>query len=93
MALVGPVAVHLALTGKLQGLHLVFHVSLLCRYEPGGDGVKPPPPIVVDEEEEYEVKALLAHRVWWGARQYLVHWRGYDSSEDSWLSETELEHS
>ena len=55
----GPVAVHLALTGKLQGLHPVFHVSLLHRYKPGGDGVEPPPPIVVDEEEEYEVKPYL----------------------------------
>ena len=59
----GPVAVRLALTGKLLGLHPVFHVSLLRRYEPGGDGVRPPPPIVVDEEEEYEVEALFAHRV------------------------------
>ena len=63
VALVGPVAVHPALTGKLQGLHPVFHVSLLGRYEPGGDKVEPPPLIIVDEEEEYEVKALLAHRV------------------------------
>ena len=63
MALVGPVAVHLALTGKLRGLHLVFHVFLLRRYKPGGDKVEPPPPIVVDEEEEYEVKALIEHQV------------------------------
>ena len=63
MALVGPVAVRLALTRKLRGLHPVFHISLLCRYKPGGDGVKPPPPIVVDEEEEYEVEAILSHRV------------------------------
>ena len=89
----GPVAVHLALTGKLRGLYLVFHVSLLRRYEPGGDEVKPPPPIVVDEEEEYKVEALLAHRLCRGARQYLVCWRGYNSSEDSWLSETELANS
>ena len=89
-ALVGPVAVRLALTGKLQGLHPVFHVSLLCRYKPSGDGVKPPPPIVVDEEEEYEVEALQAHRLCRGARQYLVCWRGNNSSKDSWLSETEL---
>ena len=61
-ALVGPVAMCLALTGKLLGLHPVFHVSLLCRYKPGGDGVKPPPPIIVDDKEEYEVKALLSHR-------------------------------
>ena len=89
----GPVAVHLALTGKLRGLHPVFHVSLLCRYEPSGDRVEPPPPIVVDEEEKYEVKALLADRLRRGAKQYLVCWRGYHSSEDSWLSETELENS
>ena len=63
VALVGPLAVCLALTGKLRRLHLVFHISLLHRYKPGGDGVKPPHPIVVDEEEEYKVKALLAHRV------------------------------
>ena len=63
VGLVGPVAVRLALTRKLRGLHPVFHVYLLHRYEPGGDGVEPPPPIIVDEEEEYEVEALLAHQV------------------------------
>ena len=59
----GPLAVCLALTRKLWGLHLVFHISLLCRYKPGGDGVEPPPPIVVDEEETYKVKALLAQEL------------------------------
>ena len=63
VALVGPVAVCLALTRKLQGLHPIFHNYLLHRYEPSGDGVETPPPIVVDEEEEYEVKALISHRV------------------------------
>ena len=63
VALVGPVAVRLALTGKLQGLHPVFHAPLLRRYEPSGDGIELPPPIVVNEEEEFEVEALLAHRV------------------------------
>ena len=63
VALVGPVAVCLALTGKLWGLHPVFYISLLCRYEPGGDRVEPLPPIVIDEEEEYKVEALFLHRV------------------------------
>ena len=49
--LVGPVAVHLALTRKLRGLHPVFHISLLRRYKPGGDGVGPLPPIVADEKK------------------------------------------
>ena len=51
VALVGPMAVRLALTGKLRGLHPVFHVYLLCKYKPSGDGVESPPPIVVDKEE------------------------------------------
>ena len=48
--------------GRL-GLDPVFHISLLCRYKPGGYGVEPPPPIVADEEEEYEVEALFSHQV------------------------------
>ena len=63
VAFVGLVAVHLALTGKLWGLHPVFHVSLLHRYEPSGVGLKPPPPIVVNKEEEYKVEALISHRL------------------------------
>ena len=72
VALVGLVAVCLALTGKLRGLHPVFFISLLLRYKPGGDRVKPPPPIVADEEKEYKVKALLSHQVQQGSRQYLL---------------------
>ena len=93
VALVSPVAVRLVLTGKLQGLHPVFHVSLLCRYEPSGDGVRTPPPIIADEEGEYKVKALFAHRVQLGARHYLICRRVYNNSGDSWLSKTELEYS
>ena len=63
VALVGPVVGHLALTGKLQGLHSVFHVSLIHRYEPGGDRLEPPPHIVADEEENYLVEALVSHGV------------------------------
>ena len=65
VALVGLVSVcrSLSLTGKLWGLYLVFNVSLLCRYEPGGDGVEPPPTIVVDKEEEYEIKALFSQKI------------------------------
>ena len=63
VALVGPVAARLALTKKIRGLHLVFHISLLHKYKPGGDGIIPLPPIVLDKEEEYGVEALLAHRV------------------------------
>ena len=52
-------AVCLVLTGKLWGLHPVFHVTLLCRYKPSGDGVEPPPPIVVDKQKNTRSKPYL----------------------------------
>ena len=60
-------------------IHPVFHVSLLEPYHanelPGR--VQPPPPavVVVSEEgeaEEYEVKAILRTRLFYGNLQYLV---------------------
>ena len=53
----------------------------------------PPDPIVTaGEEEEYEVESILRHR--WGGpvTEYLVHWRGYDKAEDSWVLEQDLIH-
>lgn len=93
IGLVGPVAVRLELSGKLRGVHPVFHISLVRRYTAGGDGVDPPDPVVIDDQVEYEVEALLAHRRRRGNLEFLVRWRGYDSSEDSWLAESDLQHS
>lgn len=43
------------------------------------------------EGAEYEVKAILGHRL--GRRnklELLVRWKGYDASEDSWEPEANL---
>ena len=57
----GSVAVYLELSGKLHGHHLVFHISLLLRYLPDVDRVKPTAPIIIDDMDENEVEALIAH--------------------------------
>ena len=57
----GPVAVHLKLSGKLCGHHPVFHVSLLHKYLPGGDGVNLEALLIIEDVDEYEVEALIAY--------------------------------
>jgi hypothetical protein len=43
-------------------IHKVFHVSLLSPYNDKGDR-RPPPPVFVNDEPEWEVEAVLLHRV------------------------------
>jgi hypothetical protein len=38
----------------------------------------------VDMQEHYKVEAIVNHRGKKGQYEYLVHWKGYDRSEDSW---------
>ena len=50
------------LSKKLFRYYPVFHVSLLCRYLPRGNGVKPPTLVKEENEAEYKMKALIFHR-------------------------------
>ena len=59
--IVGPVACKLDLGSRLKGIHNVFYVSLLKKYEARGDGVTPPEPIVIDGDTEFEVERVLGH--------------------------------
>lgn len=42
------------------------------------------------DESEFEVQKLVDHKVMEKKRHFLVHWRGYDSGEDSWVPESQL---
>ena len=71
-------------------IHPVFHVSLL---DPLQDNAKDPrinrlDPFKVDREKEYKVKKILESRIAGKGktkrRQYLVKWKGYPSSNNTW---------
>jgi hypothetical protein len=85
----GPVNFKLALP-KTMKIHPVFHISLL---EPAPTGA-PPAPITeiqpVNPEAEYEVRAILDCQYKHGKIRYLISWRGYPQSEDSWEPRSNL---
>jgi hypothetical protein len=78
-------------------IHNVFHSTLLNRHStPEFDSQKrplPPPPDIINDEEEYEVEEIRGHRKQGRGTQYLVHWKGYNDIEDSWLPQLALENS
>ena len=56
---------------------------------------EPPPAATLypnQDEEEFEVEAILQKRVRRGQPEYLISFKGYESTEDKWLPLENLEH-
>jgi len=76
-------------------IHNVFHIDLLILYhetEEYGETYMQPPPELIDREEEYEVEEII-NTCWKGCNkklQYLVRWKGYPSSKNSWVDKDDL---
>jgi len=90
---ISPVAMRLALPQSMK-IHNVFHTDLLLPYketEQYGTPFTQPPPII-DSEEEYKIENILdARRQGRGHKlQYLVYWKGYPHSDDSWIDHKDL---
>src|SRR6202008_3036152 len=79
-------------------IHPVFNNSLLKPYvetfQHGPNYLRPPPDIVEGEEGHYEIEQILGSRPTRNRKstQYLVKWKGYPDSENSWLPAKELTH-
>ena len=78
-------------------IHPVFHNSLLKPYKEttthGPNFTHPPPEIVGGEEGHYEIKQILTSRPTRNRKstQYLIKWKGYPDSKNSWLPAKELQ--
>src|SRR6266481_2204264 len=85
---ISPVAYRLALLANWR-IHDVFHASLLNPYHETnahGPNFTRPPPDLIEGEEEYEVERIVAHWVFGRSKhlQYLIKWKGYPESDNSW---------
>ncbi len=90
----GPVAYKLELPPSMK-IHNIFHIDLLMPYketEQYGMPYTRPPPVIDQGEEEYEIESIISDkssgRNW--KKQYLIHWKGYPSSNDSWVDHEDL---
>ncbi|KAJ9521612.1 hypothetical protein QJQ45_008952 [Haematococcus lacustris] len=83
---VGRDVVKLTLPPAMSRIHPVFHVSSLRPYE-GNFGRLPPTELGwLDDSPQYEVERIVNHRhVRAGkAKEYLVKWKGYEDSDNTW---------
>ena len=82
----GPVTFKLQLPRQYR-VHPVYHASKLIPYHTdtiAQCNPSKPDPITVEGNDEYEVETVLDSRIHYGYVQYLVKWKGYPDSKNSW---------
>ncbi|XP_028060211.1 uncharacterized protein LOC114263826 [Camellia sinensis] len=93
---IGEVAYRLALSPQLSGVHNVFHVSMLRKYEPDPSHILDWVDFEVDECASYEERSVqildTREQVLWGKTIPLVKvlWRHHGVEEATWEREAEV---
>ena len=91
---ISPVAYQIKLPETMK-IHDVFHIDLLIPFnhtESYGRAYTQPPPELIEGEEEYEVEDIISDRMFGRSKkkQYLIKWKGYPYSENSWVNAKDL---
>ena len=72
----------------------MFHACLLSPFketEFHGTNETRPLPNLVQGNEEFEIEAILTHWTYKNRKtRYLIKWKGYDTSENTWEPESNL---
>ena len=76
-------------------IHPVFYVDLLTHYretEAHGPNYKKPPPEIIKGEPEWEVEKIINSHLYGRHKklQFLVRWKGFPPSKDSWVPKSDL---
>ena len=76
-----------------------FHSNVLKRYHENDPDrfasrrLDKPAPIIIDNAEEWEAEEILDYRRQGNRDEFLVHWKGYERTDDSWEPIENLDHS
>ena len=97
---INPVVYRLRLPDSYS-MHPVFNLEHLKKYTPTpdkfGERTELPSTRELRASEEYEVEAILGHRLVGkrraNRRMFLIRWKGYGPADDSWVSEYDLRNS
>ena len=89
-----PVTYRLTLPPTMR-IHPVFHMDLLTKYQETnahGPNYEKPPPEIIEGEPEWEVEKIINSQLHGRHKklQFLVRWKGFPPSEDSWVLESDL---
>ena len=92
---IGTHAYRLKLPSQWKTVHPVFHVSKLEPYQedPDNPNFSLPPPDIIEGEPKWEVEDISASKMFHNKLRYLVKWKGWPSSDNSWEPRENLENS